>query len=368
MGALTLHDKRTNRLIRSLPPTAPRVRQLPGAILRAALFGVIVGPVLGVFFGWSGSLRAAMIGGAYSVVFYILCALPVGYTREHGAGILSTKAFPAAVALTNVMGIAAASLVMFKLFEGYRFQLPDIQIPIVLWIFALAWGYLVSERQFADAEKRLANARAYTRALQSRMNPHVFFNTLNSIAALIPEDQAAAQRMLGLMADMSRYVFAGGDSEVVSLRDELDFARAYLEIERVRFGGRLKCTLPNDSEVEGVVIPIFTLQPLIENAVRHGISKRLGGGAVAVGLSRTGGRFVLTVENDVEDSPVSEADFFKSGHALDNIRERLRLIYGRQASIKVTFPRQNLVSVRIEAAASPSKNGSESHDPVRPRR
>jgi LytS/YehU family sensor histidine kinase len=200
------------------------------------------------------------------------------------------------------------------------------------------------------------------------MNPHFFFNTLNTIAALIPEDQAAAQRMLGLMADMSRYVFTGADSEVASFRDELEFARGYREIERVRFGGRLQCILPSESEVEGIVIPIFTLQPLIENAVRHGIGRRIGGGTIVVGLVRTGAWFTLTVENDVEDSSVSEAGFFKSGHALDNIRERLRLIYGAQASIEVTVPRPNIVSVRIEAPASPTQNGSDSHDPVHPRR
>ncbi len=359
--------KRTSWLIRSLPPTAPHVRQIPYAILQAALFGVIAGPVLGVFFGWSGPVRAAMVGGTYSLMFYVMCALPVGFTREHFAGKFPTKARVAVVA-ANLVGIAAASLVMFVLFEGFRLQSQDLQIPIVLIMFALAWGYVVTERQFADAEKRLANSSAYTRVLQSRMNPHFFFNTLNTIAALIPEDQAAAQRMLGLMADMSRYVFTGAGGEVASLRDELEFARGYLEIERVRFGGRLQCTLPGDSEVEGIVIPIFTLQPLIENAVRHGIGKRVGGGAIAVGLLRTGTRFALTVENDLEDSPVSEADFFKSGHALDNIRERLRLIYGGQASLEVTVPRPNLVSVRIEGPARPEQNGSNSQNPVHPRR
>jgi LytS/YehU family sensor histidine kinase len=337
------------------------------AILRAAIFGLVVGPLLGPFFGWSGSLHAAHIGGTYSVVFYILCALPVGYIREYFVQKSSTAA-KAAVVATNLVGIAAASLAMFELFEGYGLQLVDVQIPIVLSMFALGWGYVVSERQFADAERRLANSRAYTRALQSRMNPHFFFNTLNTIAALIPDDQEAAQRMLGLMADMSRYVFTGTNSEVASLRDELEFARGYLEIEGVRFGGRLQCTLPSDSETENIVIPIFTLQPLIENAVRYGIGKRVGGGAIVVGLMRTGPWFALTVENDVEDSSVSEADFFKSGHALDNIRERLRLIYGGQASIEVTVPRTNLVSVRIEAPARPMQNGSDPHDPVHPRR
>src|SRR6476646_3633710 len=107
MDPVTLR-KRTSWLVRSLPPTAPHVRQLPRAILRAALFGVIAGPVLGVFFGWSGPVRAAMVGGTYSLMFYVLCALPVGYTREHFADKYSTQA-RAAVVVTNIVGIAAAS-------------------------------------------------------------------------------------------------------------------------------------------------------------------------------------------------------------------------------------------------------------------
>lgn len=353
-------------LKRLLPPTAPPVGGIPKAILQAALLGIIIGPVLGVFFGWSGPIRAATISATYSVVFYTLCALPAGYARKHSpkrvhfrfgqnerqvVKELSTKP-NAALLLTNLIGIAVASLVMFGIFGRSRFELQDVQIGIVLIMFALAWGHLVSTRQMVEAEKGLANARAYTQALQSRMNPHFFFNTLNTISSLIPEDPAAAQRMLGLMADMSRYVFTGADAEVAPLARELEFARAYVEIEKVRFGNRLQCELPSNSDAEGVSIPIFTLQPLIENAVRHGISRRVGGGAIVVQLARNGPRFSLTVENDVEDSAVSETDFFQRGHALDNIRERLRLIYGEQASMEVTSSRPNIISVRIEAPAS----------------
>ncbi len=169
-----------------LPPTAPSASQIPLAILQAAGFGLIIGPVLGVFFGWSGPIRAAMISATYCVVFYTVCALPAGYVRKHRM-------------LTNILGIAAASIVMFVIFGPALFALA--QIWTVLIMFALGWGQLVNSRQFIEAEKELAGARAHTRALQSRMNPHFFFNTLNTISALIPDDPAAAQRMLGLMAD-----------------------------------------------------------------------------------------------------------------------------------------------------------------------
>jgi LytS/YehU family sensor histidine kinase len=344
-------------LKRLLPPTAPPLRGIPKAILKAGVFGIIIGPVLGIFFGWSGPVHAAMISAVYCIVFYTLCALPSGYARQYFGGEFSTKRKTAG-ALTTLVGIAAASLLMLVLFERFPFQLQDVQIPVVLIMFALAWGYFVSTRDFADAEKQLTNARAHTRVLRSRMNPHFFFNTLNTISALIPEDPPAAQRMLGLMADMSRYVFAEREGEIAPLIHELEFARAYLEIEKVRFGSRLRCELPGDSDAEGLSIPIFTLQPLIENAVRHGISKRVGGGSIVVQLKRHGRNFSLAVENDVEES-VSETHFFQRGHALDNIRERLQLIYGGQASIEVTTPQPYVVSVRIEAPVGQAQNGRE---------
>jgi LytS/YehU family sensor histidine kinase len=248
---------------------------------------------------------------------------------------------------------------MLAIFERNRFQLQDVQILIVLIMFVLGWGYVVSARQFANAEKRLADVRAHTRMLQARMNPHFFFNALNTISALIPEDPLAAQRMLGLLADMSRYVFTGGESETVPLVQEVEFARAYLEIEKVRFGNRLRCELPSKADKEAISIPIFTVQPLIENAVRHGIGKRVDGGSIVVRFARRDGRFWLTVENDVDDSALPEAGFFLRGHALDNIRERLQLIYDGKASIEATRPRPNVVSVRVEMPAGGLQSGLE---------
>ena len=346
---------------RLLPPTSPSISGIPKAILQAALCGIIIGPFLGVFFGWSGPIRAAMIGATYCVVYYTLCAMPSGYARRCFIKESAAK-HGKSVVLTNFVGAAAAYFLISGIFEGtpflvQGFRVQSLQIWIVLIMLALGWGYLVSSRESAEAETRLENARTHTRMLQSRMNPHFFFNTLNTISALIPEDQAAAQRMLGLMADMSRYVFTSVDTEVVPLVQELDFARAYVEIEKVRFGTRLRCVLPDDSIAEGCGIPVFTLQPLIENAVRHGIGKRVGGGAIVVRVARNRNRFSLTVENDIEDSVDARTDFFKRGHALDNIRERLRIIYGGQALMEVACS-QNMIRVKIEAPAKPEQSGT----------
>ena len=138
------------------------------------------------------------------------------------------------------------------------------------------------------------------------------------------------------------------------LAREIEFSRAYLEIERVRFADRLQWNLPSETSVEGIRVPSLTLQPLVENAVRHGISKRINGGGISVRVDRNGDRFSLVVENAADISSVADSPFFKPGHALHNIRERLRLIYGGQASIKVSVPKPDLVTVTIEAPDEPT--------------
>jgi hypothetical protein len=182
---------------------------MPKGIIQAAVLGFLAGPVLGVFFGWSGPIRAAIVSAIYAGVFYTTYALPTGYARRQ----FSSRP---AVLLIGFAGLIVASVVMFIIFQP-TLGMPIVQIVIVLGLCVLAWAQLVSTQQVAEVEKGLATSRAHTKMLRSRMNPHFFFNTLNTISALIPEDGAAAQRMLGLMADMSRYAFSDEDIEVVAL-------------------------------------------------------------------------------------------------------------------------------------------------------
>src|SRR5262249_31494514 len=157
---------------------------------------------------------------------------------------------------------------------------------------------------------------------QAQINPHFFFNTLNTIYALIPVDPTAAQRTLGLLADMSRHAFATARSDLIPLTQELDFASAYLEIEKIRIGSRLQCEMPDAARIEAIRVPALSVQPLVENAIRHGIARRLAGGRVSVEVNRTETQFSLTVKNECEaSSDLSESAFFRKGHALENIRE-----------------------------------------------
>jgi two-component system sensor histidine kinase AlgZ len=145
------------------------------------------------------------------------------------------------------------------------------------------------------SEKALTAARAQSRVLQAQINPHFFFNTLNTISSLIPVDPHAAQQTVGRLADMSRYAFSGTERQKVALAEEIEFVRAYLEIEHARFGDRLRFELPCSAQMEGLELPPLIIQPLVENAVRHGIARRADGGAVSVHVHRDGPHFVVVV-------------------------------------------------------------------------
>ena len=353
-----------------LPPGAPSLRQLPSAIVKAVLFGVVTGPPLGLFFTWFNQepwqylrrdpaewlLRAAAIGVTYSLSFYVACGLLVCYVlrRLGNAPPRRAKVILALAGLTGgVLGCLAA-LVGLAVIVGHPVNPRLLRLTVLDGIFAIGLVFVIDSWHRLRLEKELADARTQAHTLQAQINPHFFFNTLNTISALIPVDPAAAQRTLGLLADMSRHAFASAEAGLVPLVRELEFARAYLEIERVRFGERLRTELPDPAAAEGLSLPALTLQPLVENAVRYGVARRIEGGTVSIAVRRDGARFSLTVENDREPGEtLSAAAFFKPGHALMNIRERLRLIYRGQATIDLSSPSKDRVAMTIEVPIRP---------------
>lgn len=352
----------TNAWKRLLPPSAPALLEVPGALLRAVLFGVITGPPLGLVFEWFGGhslaplwrdpapwlMRAMFIAVTYTLSFYVLCGLIVSYVARqlfsmrvrYATWILALLGFS-----SGMLAYLAAVFVISGRAPG-----PNVQrMAVAEGILCLVLTLTISAWRRAQIEKDLAEAKARSHVLRAQINPHFFFNTLNTISAQIPVDPAAAQQTIGLLAEMTRHAFATADLELVPLSRELEFAKAYLDIEKVRFGERLNADLPDPATLEGLSIPGLTVQPLIENAVRYGIAKRIEGGYVAVSAHRNGPRFSLTIENDRDASePLSISTFFQPGHAVANIRERLRLIYKDAAAIEVTFPTPQSVVVSLQ--------------------
>jgi two-component system sensor histidine kinase AlgZ len=189
----------------------------------------------------------------------------------------------------------------------------------------------VREATAREADARRQALLAELRVLQSRTNPHFLFNALNAVAALIEEDPAKAERVLERLSSVFRYALDAGRRTSVPLREEIAAVRDYLHVEQARFEDRLVVSIEVDPDVEGVLVPPFLLQPLVENAVCHGVGGKVGPGTVRVGARREGDHLVLEVDDDGPGPGASTHS--GSGTAVRDLRDRLTLLYGADASV-----------------------------------
>jgi LytS/YehU family sensor histidine kinase len=176
-------------------------------------------------------------------------------------------------------------------------------------------------------EMRAVATRAQMRALQAQINPHFLFNTLNVLASLIQSDPEKAERVTEELADIFRYALESTRHEWVKLDDELRFLESYLEIETARFGARLVYIIEVESELRLLKIPPMILQPLVENAIKHGIGSRVSGGRVRISGWFDADRVILSVE-DTGTGEAMSPRYRGAGVGLSNVRERLEHLYG----------------------------------------
>ncbi len=209
-------------------------------------------------------------------------------------------------------------------------------LALIVYAFILGVGHYVQILEARRAEElraerlRSSLAEARLRALQLQLEPHLLFNALNAVGALVLTDRKAeAFEVIGRLGDLLRAVLAAGPRQEVSLREELDLTQAYLSIEQARLGDRLDASWEISAEAEGARIPPLLLQPLVENAVRHGIARRVEGGHLVVRAERVGERLSLEVRDDGPgaESPGSVPG---SGVGLENTRQRLEQLYGAE--------------------------------------
>jgi two-component system LytT family sensor kinase len=180
-------------------------------------------------------------------------------------------------------------------------------------------------------EERLRRllTEAELKALRTKVDPHFLFNTLNAIADLISTNPAQAERMTERLAECFRYALATHSREFATLDEELNFARHYLDIEQVRFGDRLSIRLSRGDAAGNEAIPSLLLQPLLENAIRHGLAPMREGGRVSVSAHREGERLRLSVEDDGVGLSAGFAS--RAGIGLRNVQDRLHTLYGNTA-------------------------------------
>ncbi len=188
------------------------------------------------------------------------------------------------------------------------------------------------ERFRSEASERLA-AQAELRALQSQINPHFLFNSLNALYGTIPRAAADARRTVLNLAEMFRY-FLQTDRPMITLSEEVRIIRAYLEIEQLRLGDRLTCRIEVDPQAMHFQIPALSIQPLVENAIRHGVAAKPGPGSVSLNVSCIPAGIRIQVHDTGGGFP-TQPDPSANGVGLDNVRQRLRLNYGPIADLQI---------------------------------
>ncbi|MCU0425923.1 MAG: histidine kinase [Candidatus Kapabacteria bacterium] len=211
----------------------------------------------------------------------------------------------------------------------------------------------IKQREERERELRYLNTQMELAALRAQLNPHFLFNALNAVNALVGAHPEQARRVLEMLADLLRYTLESDKREFVPLREELDFVRKYCAIEQERFGKRLQTRIDADESLLDVAIPPMLLQPLVENAVKHGIAPKASGGEVSVRLSHDEALKRLVVE--VRDNGVgfkNGVNTHSTGIGLSNVDARLQKLYGTESALHIKST-ENGVTVRFSIAVTP---------------
>jgi len=215
-----------------------------------------------------------------------------------------------------------------------------------LFFGAIVVGFFLLMKTQNDYREKAKNAeiklqkienerlQAQISALTAQMNPHLLFNALNTVASLIPTNPQKAEEMILKLSELYRGVLESSRKHTHPLGDELRICEAYLSVEQARFGDRLRSQIKVDPALQDIEIPALVLQPLVENAIRHGLSSRIKGGEVHLGAQLEGQKLKIMVEDNgvgFGNSPLSSG----SGTALKNCKERMSLHFGQAGSIVI---------------------------------
>lgn len=240
----------------------------------------------------------------------------------------------------------------------------------VVLVDALAKGRERTRRE-QELEERLADAQL--KALKLQLHPHFLFNTLNGVSPLIRKDPEAADRMIVKLGEFLHAVLARSEAAEVTLAEELELVERYLAIEEGRFESRLSVRLEVAADVRAALVPSLLLQPIVENALKHGLSLRDGPLALSIAASRAGDRLVVRVADDgVGPVPAGDASAARPGHGLGlaNTRERLARLYGDRSEFRLETSEARGATVTIHlpyhenAPAAPARAAAISLEPA----
>jgi signal transduction histidine kinase len=266
----------------------------------------------------------------------------------HGSRTIRHAGVHVAVGIATAVAKMVIDRAVFAILTGFwTYMLVStlaLNFAIYLGIVAAAHGveYYRRSRERDQLETRLAEARLQLLGMQ--LQPHFLFNTLNTIAEMVHEDPDKADAMIGGLSDLLRRTLELGSSPEITLEEELVLAERYLDIQRARFGDRLQVHVRTDAAARAARVPALLLQPLVENAIRHGLAQRRDAGRIDIDATSDHDALRIAV---VDDGAGPGAGQERTG--LGNTRARLHAIYGDAASLEMTNApgRGTRVDVRI---------------------
>ena len=234
----------------------------------------------------------------------------------------------------------------FLMLQRVTLQLPSfwglVGVSYALWFYERGKARQVRE---AELESRLAEARL--QALRMQLNPHFLFNTLNSVASLVHEKPQVAEDMIAALSELLRSTLEAPNQQEVTLKEELRFLDRYLQIEQIRFGDRLRMEKQIDSGALDAMVPILILQPLVENAVEHGMETRIAPSVVRIAVQRLGDKLRLEVEDNGRGITKATNGNVREGVGLSNTRSRLNELYGQKAELNLRSAQDGGFSAEI---------------------
>jgi two-component system LytT family sensor kinase len=263
--------------------------------------------------------------------------------------------------LDHVVGAVVALLVCGRIF-GFEVVSSAAWLAVAAMVIAfpiihgteMALRFLrqVQEVERQEEQLKALATEAELKALKAQINPHFLFNTLNTIAELIHADSDRAEATVERLAEMFRYVLNGSERGLVPLEEELAFLDDYLEIERVRFGDRLRVTREITPQALDLLVPSLVLQPLVENTVRHGLG---ADGSIDLGIDIhiDGDRAVIAISDQGPGMPARHKIGQGPGHGLNNVDQRLRKTYGEAYGLEIgaNQPQGTIVTLSIPVGA-----------------
>jgi sensor histidine kinase YesM len=349
--------------------------RLPSLLIRA--IWIVTGATLLIFliFLSSGRIRLSQSGVEIvaTFIYSTLIGLPsmillnwIGHRFSNYYPHLVYLMYAAGMVCTATAGSLAGGLVLqltgINSYDGYwrefRVTYPfAIVISLMLGLSISTFETMRSKLQAASLELRtrqVEQERAYKllaearlSSLESRIHPHFLFNTLKSIAALIPSDPERAEQTVGNLASLLRFSLNANQSGLVPLAQEMKIVRDYLEIEKTRFGARLRFAIDVPEELGEVKVPPLALQSLVENAVKHVVSKQAQGAAIRIVAARKLDRISIAV---LDDGPGFSLGAITPEHGLGSLIARMELLYGGDGQLEIAREGE-LTAVRLSIPA-----------------